>query len=533
MGSKKVENKSMDALSEMKASVESGDTVQKSDAGGRSGRRALQEMKSAETPSRHSHHNGVSSGRTLKIFQEIDSIIAQFFQSLKVIDSQFGEYAQIFYNEANRLADMDRSEEENRELIANIALGLTTTAIGKLWQSILVSKQLGEIKKILKNEAREKLKSIRNLKKSMPSILEVAEERFREESYKDAYIPLLNLRSTLYHSSMLEFLMATYEAALNDKFQNTVGFPTYAWVNRYLLYACLGNNASLVNNENIAGRQKAIDWLVSEADSAIQRKHVPPKSAYLFAKDPGIMAIAICDYYPMEEDVQWVEDEKFVMESESAFAKFMGMYYSAAERPDTPIAEAVLNNETLVEMNEHFFKIAKTREEYDGNVNAKTWTFLLICLLGYLVSFVIWNFEWYWSIAIGLSAGFIARQFMSFAKLEEKTIVKLSNISKTIQMSSYEKAGFQQIVNLAELEQKNRNVWVAGLCGGLIGLLGGPIGCIIGVAVGIIIASIKPSDDKGDYSYDHIRVKTTKKVKLLLFILVLANLYIIYQWLLG
>lgn len=164
MGSKKVENNSMDALSEMKASVESGDTVQQTNAGGRSGRRTLQEMKSADAPVRHSHHKGMSSGRTLKIFQEIDSLIAQFFQSLKVIDSQFGEYAQIFYNEANRLADMDRSEEEDRELIADIALGLTTTAIGKLWQSILVSKQLGEIKKILKDEAGEKIKSIRNLK---------------------------------------------------------------------------------------------------------------------------------------------------------------------------------------------------------------------------------------------------------------------------------------------------------------------------------------------------------------------------------
>lgn len=71
------------------------------------------------------------------------------------------------------------------------------------------------------------------------------------------------------------------------------------------------------------------------------------------------------------------------------------------------------------------------------------------------------------------------------------------------------------------------------MCGGLIGLLGGPIGCIIGVAVGIIIASFKSGDDKGDYSYDHIRVKTTKKVKLLLFILVMANLYILYKWLMG
>ena len=532
MGNKNIDKGTMDALSEMKASVASDDIGQQSYVRASYGGDALQEIHPADIPPRRSHNNGMSSGRTLKLFHEIDSLIAQLFQSLKVIDSQFGEYAQIFYNEANRLADRTRTEEEDRELIANIALGLTTTAVGKLWQSISVSKQLGDVKSILKREARDKIKSVRNLKKSMPDILKVAEERFCEASYKDAYMPLQNLRNSLYHSSMLEFLMATYEAALNGKFQNTVAFPTYAWVNRYLLYACLSNKASLVNDENIAGRQNAIDWLVAEADSAIKRKHVPPKNAYLFAKDPGIMAMAICDYYPMEDNVRWVEDEDFVMESESTFAKFMGLYYSAVERPDTPIAEAVLNNETLAEMNEHFFKIAKTREEYDGNVNAKTWTIILICLLGFLISFVIWNLQWYWCIAVGLSAGFIGRQFMSFARLEEKTIVKLTNISKTIQMNSYEKAGFQQIVNLAELEQKNRNVWVAALCGGLIGLLGGPVGCIIGIAVGIIIASSKSGEAEGDYSYDHIRVKTTKKVKFLLFILVLANLYVLAEWLL-
>lgn len=519
----------MGALSEMKASMESGDVGQQQGVAFASGHADLYALQDAGDVTQH---KGMNSWQTLKVFHEIDNLMAQLFQSLKVIDSQFGEFAQIFYNEANRLANSERSDQEDRELIANIALGLTTTAVGKLWQSISVAKQLGEIKGILKRDAKNKIKSIRHLKKSMPYILEVAEERFSEADYKNAYLPLRNLRSTLYHSAMLEFLLVTYEAALNDRFQDTVAFPTYAWVNRYLLYASLSNKASLVNNENIAGRQNAIDWLVTEAESAVKRKHVPPKNAYLFAKDPGIMAIAICDYYPMEDEVKWSEEEDFVMESESAFAKFMGMYIAATERPDTTIAEAVLNNETLAEMNEHFFKIAKTREEYEGNVNAKTWTIILICLLGFLISFVIWDLQWYWCIAVGLTTGFFGRQFMSFARLEEKTVVKLTNISKTIQINSYEKAGFQQIVNLAELEQKNRNVWVAALCGGLIGLLGGPVGCIIGIVVGIIVASSKSGDADGDYSYDHIRVKTTKKVKFLLFILVLANLYVLAEWLL-
>lgn len=529
MGNNNKDKNAMNALSEMNASLAS----EQSCAIDPSGTSALQEMSDGAVSTPNSRNDGMSSERTLKVFEEIDCLIAQLFQSLKVIDSQFGEYAQIFYNEANRLANSERTEEEDRELIANVALGLTTTAVGKLWQSISVSKQLVEIKGILKNEAKSKIKSIRYLKKRMPDILEVAEERFREADYKSAYIPLQNLRSTLYHSAMLEFLLATYEAALKDKFQNTVGFPPYAWVNRYLLYACLGNNVSFVNNENIAGRQNAIDWLVTEAEAAIQRRHVPPKNAYLFTKDPGIMAIAICDYYPLEDEVKWSDEDDFIMESESVFAKFMGLYYSAVERPDTPIAEAALNNETLVEMSGHFFKISKTRKEYDGNVGAKDWTLVLLCLLGFLMSFVIWEFKWYWSIAVGLSAGFIGRQFMSYGKLEDKTIVKLSNISKTIQMNSYEKAGFQQIVNLAELEQKNHNVWVAAVCGGLIGLLGGPIGCIIGIVAGIIIASSKSDDGEGDYSYDHIRVKTSKKSKFLLFILVLANLYILYEWIFG
>ncbi len=86
-------------------------------------------------------------------------------------------------------------------------------------------------------------------------------------------------------------------------------------------------------------------------------------------------------------------------------------------------------------------------------------------------------------------------------------------------------------INLSKLDDQNTSVWGFIIIGGIIGAFFGGVGAIPGAIIGGIIGLFVGNDDEeeGDYSYDHIKVTTSKKIWCLLVLEIAALLYILYR----
>ncbi len=85
-----------------------------------------------------------------------------------------------------------------------------------------------------------------SLIEEMPLILDTAIDNFYQEFEGESTFGKLTsvfntLRETLYLNQLLQYLQATYEAALEGSFQNFFVYPSLFKINQYLLYEVLTN----------------------------------------------------------------------------------------------------------------------------------------------------------------------------------------------------------------------------------------------------------------------------------------------------
>ncbi len=503
----------------------------------------IQQMSADSSLPAQEYHPTITAKQQLKLFEEINMLMGEFLNSLKSIDAQFSQQANQFFKTASTLADKARTtKEEDYEMVMNIMIGGAIKGAGKIWNTWQTSKKLSEIKAILADEANSKLSMINDLKRMIPNSLEVSYRRFEEETDPSRYIVCLdNLRMSEYMNSIVLFLEQTYTAALNNSFQSTYPFPSYAPINRKILYEVLGGQSLRGNIDSPFLLRPHINKFIRETKRYVETGKTPDKKIYLFASDPQLMATAIYDSYPLEKGNKtigdWIKtvestDDGLKMQSEQYYKPFMDLYMDVRTKPDSPVSKLLLKNKTYEDTLGRIADISIANAEVEQNEMILGIIVILSAILGFLGAWVVYNIAWYWSIAIGIGFGFIMRELLPYQSLADKQYDKLFLIEKNIQTFTRKEMGDTKIINLAKLNSRNNSIWGFIIIGAIIGLFFSIVGAIPGAIIGGIIGMFIGEDDdeeETDYTYDHIRLKTSKKTWCLLILVIAALLYVIYR----
>lgn len=502
---------------------------------------ALHEMSNAEQPVA-APPVVLNTQQQLALFEEINTLMGQFLVSLKSLDKQFSKAADEFFSAAGRIANKSRNtRDDNIEIALNVAIGGTIKGIGKIWGAWKTSKHLSEVKTILAGEAAAKLSHIQDIKRMMPGIIDAAYARYNQESNPAQSLTVLNnLRDTEYMNSVVLFLEETYTAALNRQFQDVYPFPSYAPINRHILYGILCNSPELGYSGTIQSRRKCIDSLITSVDNAIKKDTTGDKETYIFASDSQVMATAIYDTYPIDnnkdmskwlETIEETEDEGIKLTSEKYYSPFSKLYMVAREYPNSPLSQKLKNNKSFVNTVGSVLDIAVTNKEVEQSETTFAIVIILSVILGFLGAWILYDIAWYWSIAIGIGVGIVMRLLLPYSSLDDKHHDKLYLIEKNIQTTNQKEMGEIKKINLSKLDDQNTSVWGFIIIGGIIGAFFGGVGAIPGAIIGGIIGLFVGNDDEeeGDYSYDHIKVTTSKKIWCLLVLEIAALLYILYR----
>lgn len=469
---------------------------------------------------------------SLRIFEEINQQMAMFCQDLNAVDAKFGDFAQIFYKEACRLAEKERrSDEEDTELLVNCVAGAAVEAAGKIWMTWKNAQELSRIKDILQYEAQGRLAVIRRIKPMLPEIIEMAYGRYESECDPVRAAKCIdNIRESEYGNSIVLFLEATYEAALSREFQSKYPYPCMAPINRHILYSILCERPKLAQHHYVAERRACIDGLIKLVLADIDHFGDPMKKCYVFASDPQLMATAIMDCNPLRksEEVEWADEDDMIMKCEEYYGGFLDLCKAAADHPKKEIAQALINNKSLQTTFGYIADIAEARDDSNDRLGTQVFTIVLIGILAFLGSWSLYDIAWYWGLTIGFVAAILFLLVSPISAGISKAKDKLMRIEKTIQIYNQQEAGEIQVINLAEIERKNDKRWKYACIGALIGLIFFGWGAIIGGILGFVLGS-DDYDETGDYSYEHINLKATVKSRILMYLLLIADLYLLYR----
>ena len=525
--SEEMSNEVLDALNSMNEELSKPDITEQPT----SSTTDLQSSARQKTGQVATNQASVPIKKQLKIFEEINIQMGRFCQALKVVDARFEQQAQVFYKAADELGKKEKlSDEESIELAVNIAAWATVKLFGKIYANLQKSKQLSEVKRILKQEADVRLDSVKQLKGWMPSILETAYDRYNNVAdFESITRCVSNLRESEYMNAVVLFLEATYEAALQNKFQDTYAYPSFAPINRHILYGILCGKPELACDDYLEGRRNCIEGLISKTEEEIKGKEQLSKEAYVFASDPQVMAIAIHDVYPMTDsyDVEIdesLEEERLV--SQNYYSNFVQLYEDAEIYPQNIIAQAALNNDSLIDTVTHYQAIERTFKDHDALCAHQLSIIGLSGLSAFLSIWLTVGWSWYWALLIGVIVGAIVYWIMPTKKATDKAFDKLIRIEKSIQDSNKTKGGDVKMVDLAFMESQTNSPWKGALIGAILGipfiLWGGPLwGAIIGF-IAVLIFGGKDEEEEADYSYEHIKVAPTWIMKSFMYLLIVA-----------
>ena len=521
-----------DALSEMNAELQKPDNLSSDPVS------ALTQMQEQTDMSEQSMsvypEFEMNSESMLKVFREIDMLMADFLHIMKNVDKSFAQYAEIFDRQANKLAEKKKlTEEEGYELIGNIVVGTGIKAVGNAINMIRTTAKLAEVKRLLRDEAEVKIGVVKDLTQLMPRLVDAAESNFSrcEVGMPETYPFFKTLRSTVYNQRLVEFLLLTYEAALKGKFQDACEYPSMGVLNHDLLYGYLMGGeapAEMGSDNRSSDKTQVIYSLIDQLKNGISNNSTVSMAAYILACDDELMSLSIYDANPFDGTTHWKDKDEMTLESEEYYEPFEELYITADTNSNNPLAKDVLNNNSLLELLGHYFKIGATREAYTSSFGTISIGWLLIVAAGFLVAWVQFDLKWYWCLLCALGMGILGFFLLPITSLGEKATEKIDLIERNIQSSSKQRAGFVKRINLAKVESSNSSRFLYAIVGGLIGIIGGPIGIIAGIIIGLVLGGSSDADEE-DYSYDHIVVKTSKKLKFFLMLVFALDIYMLYR----
>ncbi len=477
----------------------------------------------------------ISVQKQLQVFEEINIQMGKFCQALKVVDAKFDQQAQVFFKAADELASKEKlNDSENVELAVNLAAWAAVKIVGKLYANLKTSQQLGEVKRILRQEADGRLDTIKNLRKLMPAILDASFDRYSSETdLNQSLVCLSNLRESEYMNSVSLFLEATYEAAQKGQFQDYYAYPSFAPINRHILYGLLCGKPELAQNEYLEGRRECIYSLIIQTDNQIKLNGAPSKETFIFASDPQVMAIAIHDINPMtdNDEVEFTDDNQQRLKSQEYYEKFTQLYMDAMSNQGNAEAKAILGNETLAETVNHYLEIDKAIADSQSRLGTQIFVIILVTLLGFLSIWLIQDWKWYWGLLLGLVAGGVTFMMMPLSKVFEDRDDKLNRIVKSVQDGSRSQGGEVKMIDLASMDKTTTRPWKGAIIGGILGFFLPPyfiFGTLAWGVVGLILVLIFGGDkdqENSDYSYSHIKVGPSWTLRILMYLLIAGCIY--------
>lgn len=472
----------------------------------------------------------------LSIFANIDRMMGELLKNLAQIDESLRAGAQIFFKEANTLSQKKNlSDEDSYAILANVAIGGAISGISKAWAIFQKEKALIQIKQILKQEAEAKLQSIINLEISTRQCLQICKERFLDDAHSLMAKPSINIdiyRTALYHEMLLDFLKNTYESALIDEFYDSP-YPTLDIINRYILYVDLNNREDLLDENSKNERSEFISELLKGVKNSIGLQN--PKGTYrLLANDSQLFAIACYDLYPLvyesAEQVNWEDSDELILSSETYYESIAEIEQKRLELNNvtTPIMIGLNNNESYHKVLNTLNEFQQTRDDNDSRIGTQALIWILFSLLGFLGCWEIWDLKWYWCVIAAIVVAVLCYFVLPISKGLEAATSKITRIEKSLQTDLLERGGYKKTINLSAIENKSHNGCLLAILFGVIGLIAGPLGCVAGIIIGLI-AGGDSSEIPEDYSYEHIRVKPSKKSTAMVIILAIVDCYLLIR----
>lgn len=467
--------------------------------------------------------------KVVKVFEDISNYMGDFFNSLKPVDAHFAQLADEEYAKARQIASKKNlTEQDFDDMMVNILSAITITGVGEMFKTIQTAQALNEVKKILREDAKDKLKSFKKTKKSISTIYEAANERFQEVSQNiddpdDIYEKFCALRTTMYNDSLLDFLIATYEAANENKFQGKFNYPVLFFLNQSFLYnwiLCIDEKTSS-DEATLNTRRKYIKSFIEKIKRTITSNLTPTPEEIVFAKDPGLMAVAIHDYNPYET-IGYTDDGNEVgVDSNSLHPDcadelliFDDLYkVGDANSTQSDLANSLVQNKSLEEGVLHIRNLFSVSKDYQKRMLFININLILGGILGFVVSMA-YGLKWYWSLGIGVVCCVLIAKFSPEKTITRKFMKKLNYVERAIKMTALNNGGYTEPINLQQIDVNNKSGCLLAVIGFLIGcLLGGPVGAIVGALIGFGVTKFLNSEEKPNNEYDYGSVSTGKAWK--------------------
>lgn len=485
--------------------------------------------------------------KTPEIIKQIDDLMGDFFNSIKNVNIQFASYADAFYENARKISYKDKiTEDEFNEMAVSQIAGMTINGIANLWNSIRMMQNLNTIKKFLAREATNKLQDIKDIDNIMPEIVNAAVAQYYKR-YEDGadcqklYDAFNAMRLTLYSQNLVTFLVATYEAALENKFQNEVTYPNMYDMNAWMLNILIGDDDKLSSDEAKLAKYRAnIKTLIERMTQTMKSNSAPSPEECILAMDQGIMGVAIHDCYPLslttayEDGFVTVDEESFLPASAEFYHEFYNLYATAEENPIHPLANALLNNGIFTETINNYAQFHKEANKFGKRNLWMNINVILIAALAF-VSGMYNDWKWYWATLFAFAVGSVFAMLSPFKSTKKRFLKKVTYIERTIQKSSLVASGYVETLDLKAIEIKNRKGYLLAFLGLCLGAIFGPIGAIVGALVGFGIAGGFNDDDPDEEDYDHTKVKTGNMfvVYFMTILLTAAIIAVIVKWIQG
>ncbi len=472
-----------------------------------------------------------------EIFVKIDNMMGSLLETLATIDSKFKSASKSFFASADKISKKKNIKDEDLYAIyANLIFAGTIEAAGNLWRSILSKKAIAEVKRLLNQEAQGKLQFLYQTKQQMDISLEICKSRFLENYYLCNETKLKSLaqyRTALYHSLLTEFLITTYEAALEGKFQNALPFPTLDKVNRYLLYYVLNCREDLLDDAAVNERADFMRTQFNCVKNCIGIK-CPQLSYYLLAADAPLFSIGCYDLYPLiyenPTEVIWSDKANLILESESVYEIFKEIENKRQNlnNTHTPILEGLEKNSAYSRVHKTLEALNETRQENDERLGYQIFIVALLGLMGFLGTWLIYDLKWYGCLVISLIIMAISNWILPISKGLDKAKEKMARIEKNGQVTLQTMGGYKKMLDLYQYEKESNLGCLLAIIFGIIGAAAGPIGCFIGIGLGLFLGE-KKQDYPIDYSYKHLRVKPTVKTTIFMWVLIIADGFLLYR----
>lgn len=479
-----------------------------------------------------------------KYLEDANRILSELYKHMETIDNRAADYAKFFYQQAEAIAQNSHTNDDEAivNAMTNVCIGMAVQGVGKLVRLAKEGETLHRIKSFLCKEAEEKLPVIQKHGDNVLTILNSYYDEFSKfnGNTENGYALFQKLRLAQHTFNMHVFLKNTYEAAIKGEFYDAV-FPSIYQTNQEFIESFINPQKGANTNEKYEYYVQAMQEFIAGITEKTKNNEMLTLKEYIFVKDSLLMSTAIHDYYPLSRNRNFAklvldsngnENKNLTLLSENFYHDFYQLGIIGREREDSPLAQAINDNNALEIFFTHIEQYIKIKKEFFSRKKKYS---INVCLLGsllFLLTFV-GEGDWFVAITTSIVGMIIAYVIAPYKVLRTKYHLKLTCVNRTIQTVCLNNAGYQGAINLAKLNAAFTNKIVMTLGCGIVFQFIIPlpiIGFLVGAFIGFLIPREIDDEKDGELYIDYNQVSTgsTWKVKTIFALLVIANLFVFY-----